>query len=490
METHHYFIIQMATKQFILSASGLQNIPVENDNVFRFLFENKEIQLNRIHADFISPIASHLHRTDSTSNSYQFGNIFNKIPTIPTCDPNTIQYNKFDDVFDEKMLQIIKSISTGQRADINSIQFHKLRLISIIFGNSNMYDEVKETMKQNNFNNDDVDQYLQYLLYFHYFSKCYSPKISDKNIIHYIASHFYSIDKNKLAVLPKSTLLEIISDENLKIEDENSLFDFINLIFSNSKNINQELDGKDIDIVYFYEKIKFASLNEKKLSEFRQKFDFTKMTNELWHNYSKCNDRDVYSTKNLNEDHFKRYVYGNYQLFPFNEDKEKSLKGIINHLNNKCSGNSFEKSIIDIKLSSYGFGEIKNLVNFNEDSHYFFSKDIPNSWVQYDFKNIKVRPTHYTIRSSKEENKVDHPRNWVIQGSDTGLDGDWIDLDLRKDIECIEEPKSLHTFFIQTPLKQDEYYRFLRILQNGINAYNRHYLDFSCIEFFGSIISK
>ena len=56
--------------------------------------------------------------------------------------------------------------------------------------------------------------------------------------------------------------------------------------------------------------------------------------------------------------------------------------------------------------------------NTSSDDCCYHSQDIPNSWLCYDFKEIKVKPTNYSIRSNCWNKKGwYHPLNWVIESS-------------------------------------------------------------------------
>lgn len=473
---------------FILSASGISNIPVKNENSFRFIFGSHEITLNRINADFISPIVSSLHNTDSNANSFQFGDLFQKIPQIQNFNPISPTYTRYEDIIDTETIENIKSISNGKSVDLNGDHCHKIRLISIIFGNQSMYDEIKQYMKQHDIFVSDIDKNMEYLLYFHYCSKNFGTLIMDSEIIEFISGQFYSIDKQKLLALPRSILFEIISNQHLKIENENLLFEFINSIYAIKNYYNE-----DILISHFYEKVRFSSLNEKKTQEFAQKFDFKLMTNELWKNYSSSNNRSVYFSKPLKEEHFNRYIYGNYQLFPYDENTGKGFEGIIFHLTKKFGENIHDKNIVCATASSLSYGTPKNLLILNDSTSYFYTQDQPNSWVQYDFVDSKVRPTHYSIMSTSQYGKIeDNPQTWVILGSDTGNDDDWTELDSRENISCLDDINQSHTFSIQNPSKKDEHFRYLRLKQTGDSSgpSNKNLLQLSALEFYGSIITK
>jgi hypothetical protein len=65
---------------------------------------------------------------------------------------------------------------------------------------------------------------------------------------------------------------------------------------------------------------------------------------------------------------------------------------------------------------------VRNTVNFTSDS-FFRSKNDPGQWVCWDFQELRVRPTHYTIKSA-------WLRFWVVESS---LDGEaWTEIDRKK----------------------------------------------------------
>lgn len=79
------------------------------------------------------------------------------------------------------------------------------------------------------------DQYMHLLM--HYYQSSQSMQYYNyNNIIDYIAANFHRIEKSKLLPLPKSILFLIISNNKLKLYNENSFFDFIQQIFKTDEN--------------------------------------------------------------------------------------------------------------------------------------------------------------------------------------------------------------------------------------------------------------
>jgi hypothetical protein len=57
----------------------------------------------------------------------------------------------------------------------------------------------------------------------------------------------------------------------------------------------------------------------------------------------------------------------------------------------------------------------------------FSSKDKVNQWVQWDFHDHRVNPTHYSIHTHNSPCTGPFLKSWVIEGSTDG--SDWRELD-------------------------------------------------------------
>lgn len=118
--------------------------------------------------------------------------------------------------------------------------------------------------------------------------------------------------------------------------------------------------------------------------------------------------------------------------------------------------------------------------------------DDKNAWLQIDFKNKKVHPTHYSIRSRHEgKPKGDNNLvNWNIEGSNSGNESDWKVLDQRLNVTCLDELCAQNTFDISVHLDPNESFRFLRIRQTGMDSEGLYWMTFSAIEYFGFLYTQ
>lgn len=171
--------------------------------------------------------------------------------------------------------------------------------------------------------------------------------------------------------------------------------------------------------------IEIRNLSEQKFISFLEMINPNLISSDLWNNI--CS-RFVSKGGRSKQDKSQRYKIENISS---NENYTNFVKGIISQLSEKCNGNVIEKNIVRVTVSSqfnnnnYNY---KNIVELKNNDLYFSSNDKPDSWVQFDFKNIKIKPNGYSITSAPFESGFYHPTKWVIEGSDNGKT-DWETLD-------------------------------------------------------------
>lgn len=472
-----------------LSSDGLKNIvpaACRANSDFLFIFGEKEIKMNTIFAEFISPTVSRLHRTDPTIESICFDeNIISK---------RSIKVNT-DQILTEDIISLLLQVATGHSIELNEEQGYKMRIISILLDNQELFLKINEIYP----NESNIDFCIQDLLFYQQQSQSQSLSNFDySNIINTIASQFYSINENKLLQLPKSILYRIITNDNLKLKNEDSLFSFIQKIFLKySEEEEEDYDDSEekISMVSFYEAVEFLELSESKFEEFVRNFDSNEMSKKLWHKLFPC----FYI--NFNKSEKKKMVLNQQRYlaesrhFDYDGNTDHSFQGIIHKLTEEAGGNVNDKGVVKVSSSPTNGNEVisKHAVDFEDNEHYFQSKNEPNSWLMYDFQDSKVKPTHYSIRTRPDGGKGDnHPKNWVIEGSNTEDDDDWVILDSRNDITILDDSNASHTFEIQTQLESNESFRYLRLRQTGPNTQtgNYYFLTLSALEYFGILYNN
>jgi hypothetical protein len=157
------------------------------------------------------------------------------------------------------------------------------------------------------------------------------------------------------------------------------------------------------------------------------------------------------------------------------------LNGIIAYLTERCGGNVHNRDVVSITASSNGGPRYleTNVADLTSDND-FESQDSPNSWICYDFKTMRIRPTHYSIRSYARGRY--HLKHWVVEGLASG--DTWIELDRRENDKELNATNVTRTFSVSRP---DEI-RMIRLRQIGPNHFGSHKIKLSSIKIFGSLI--
>jgi hypothetical protein len=161
--------------------------------------------------------------------------------------------------------------------------------------------------------------------------------------------------------------------------------------------------------------------------------------------------------------------------FPLKE--AKSLDGIISYLTRKHGGNVRDRGIVTITskpvYSDQRSDDVRNAANLTSEL-FFRSKDEPGQWIRWDFRELRVRPTHYTINSF-------WLKSWVVEGS---LDGEaWTEIDRTTDNEDFKawEPASF-------AVANSAECRFIRLTQTDKRHCRDDTLTIRAFEFFGTLL--
>jgi hypothetical protein len=160
------------------------------------------------------------------------------------------------------------------------------------------------------------------------------------------------------------------------------------------------------------------------------------------------------------------------------------LRGIISHLSERCGGNVHDHGLVTITANrpcdpSHA---AKNVADLTTDS-YFNSISEPNQWICYDFNRMKVKPTHYSIRSYYGGGVNYHNlKTWTVEGSNDGTA--WIRLDERTNNSELNSANAVATLAISQP----QPVRMIRLQQTGSDHNGHNHLIFCSFEVFGTLL--
>ena len=101
----------------------------------------------------------------------------------------------------------------------------------------------------------------------------------------------------------------------------------------------------------------------------------------------------------------------------------KPLRGVIAYLTRECGGNVHDRGIVNVTASSASdYYHPKNAVDLGTNSIYYSNNEM-GTWICYDFKERRVIPKSYSVRSCGSGPGGYHLKSWVIEVQTTGPRG-------------------------------------------------------------------
>lgn len=174
----------------IISSSGLKNIALsrfKDEDDFILIFGDQEIRMKSFFAEFISPVISRLHQSDPTIQQINFSDLFS--------EQKDYFAKSAKDIMTPDIISLLQQISSGYSISINNDQAFKMRFLSIILGNEELFSKLNEFFPPD-LTEENVNTYLKYIECCYNFSQ-FSPDFDFSSIINYISNNFYSIDENQ-----------------------------------------------------------------------------------------------------------------------------------------------------------------------------------------------------------------------------------------------------------------------------------------------------
>jgi hypothetical protein len=159
------------------------------------------------------------------------------------------------------------------------------------------------------------------------------------------------------------------------------------------------------------------------------------------------------------------------------------LKGIIHHLTLECGGNVHDRGVVAItadRPANDSPGCAAKSIADLEANSWFHSAHAENMWVCYDFKNMKVILTDYSIRS-RCDSASNNLKSWVIEVSNTGAD--WTEADRRENRDDLCAQNVVRSFSVSKPSTG----RYIRLRQIGPSNNGGFYTLISGFEVFGAL---
>lgn len=419
-------------------------------NDFSFIVNGEEIKTNRVISDLISPKISQIHFSDPTIDSYTFDTVnkgdFSHILNLATFE--TLQYPTDELPFLTEVLKLL--------------------------GNDMI--DILDVNEEDELTTNNVIQQL--LLHQNPEFNCFNSieretDFASENFKELCESH-----QEELENLDLMTLSNILTNPKLVIKDEDQLLHFVNFLYS-----------KDNRKLTLYESVIFANTSSEAMKEFVDLIDMNDITNSMWIELSRRLKEDVVGgpkqreKSDSSESDLYGQRYGKKQVHgtAFLKEEGQNFQGVINHLQKVSNGKI--DNLMNFTSSSVenDYYCPKNVSLFGSKYNYFHSKDLENSWICLDFKDHKVCPTDYEIRSYSYNANDQHPKSWVIEVSND-LET-WIKIDEENDCSYLNGRSVSHTFKMK--IETLFAFRYLRMRLTGPNWLGKNSLAIDSFEVYG-----
>lgn len=434
---------------YSLSPKNLNRIPFDKySKDFTFNVNGKRFESTRLEADILSPIIRKLHFTDESISEFYID--------ISDQETNLIDY--FEDFLSLCHFENITIDPTRQK--IYSTYFYKL-------GNIDEYIQL-QTNHFKTISKENViilfNSILQLTNNFSDENDHISQKIHE--IISFISNNFEEIDKEEIKRFPIFILEQILNEDTLKINDEDSLFNFV-----------LELYEEDHSYSPLFEYVLFNNISEKSLEAFIDKFNIEDINSKIWDQI--CIRILQSKIPKLNDARYLKPKRPKGKVFDYESGKE--FKGVFHHIQEETNGKI--ENEINVTASSYRGSDIPaNVLMFDKDN-YFYANNAKNTWICFDFKNHRIIPTNYSIKSFGTAGNA-HPKTWIIEGSNDNKN--WVLIDSQENCPYLKESNFYHTFPIQKEKSKE--FKYIRMCQTGQTWRNDDVFLIHSFELFGELI--
>jgi hypothetical protein len=128
--------------------------------------------------------------------------------------------------------------------------------------------------------------------------------------------------------------------------------------------------------------------------------------------------------------------------------------------------------------SKSGGATLMNVADLGSTS-FFQSASAPGQWVCWDFGEMRVRPTDYTVAARLL-------KSWILEGSVDGRA--WAEIDRRKDSADFVDAQNVGV--VSLAVSKPSQCRFIRLTQTEKGHAGDHFLILYGVEFFGTLAAN
>ena len=435
------------SKQIQLKQSSILAVPLHlYEKDFSFIVNGEEFKTNRFVSDLLSPAICKAHSIDPTINTY----------VINTQHPGDFSH--------------ILQLANFEWTNLTDDEIPFLSEVIEILGDGSI--EIDIDIDTSNLTIDNV---LGYLLEHERYDKFYCNHISKE--IEFISPHFFELcekQKEKIGNLSLDTLMRIIQNDQLRLKNEDQLLKFINSLYS-----------KNSDYSILYETVLFSNVTSDTMREFVSLFNVNDISYGTWKELSErlcCEIHKNDENKREKTRYTEEVKNDTGVIFEYTEDK--LYKGIFNYIQTQTGGKiEDEVNFTCSSLSNSSYHPLYVAI-FGNQYETFRAKDEQGGWICFDFKDHRVVPTHYTIRSRNWGKNINHPKSWVIEGS---VDNEvWETVDEENNCSFLNGNSLVHTFAMNHP--KTKKLKCIRMRSIGPDWAGQNELAIESFEIYGRFI--
>ena len=434
----------MQPRELMLTCKGMSSVNWNSsDSDFEFVFgEDRVYSVHSVMAEFLSPKVAHIRKGD------------------PFCNFYTLKDSEMFNAFES----LVFSLRSGEPLRIEQSQLVSILRLSQELENTELFSSLVAMLTPNTMTLEEVFLLLRAGIDL---GTAFSERFGD--LTDYIASHFYEMTEKLLNSLDLETAQLLLSRPSLQVNDEDSIYDFI---------VSRAEEDKSFTSLFEFVQFEYLSIDRmESFAAFVSTNLLENISSGMWRQI--CG-RLIYGTKDSQNNYHNVSDDGTYK----HEFLAKKLDGIIAHLTRVCSGNVHDEQIVDVTASSVWRGHPKDVADL-ERKLMFQSNDRKDSWICYDFKDRRVIPTSYSIRSSSLGCGSSHPKSWVLEVSNDEERENWTEIDRQEDNDELNGESRTANFKI-TPVPSIGF-RFFRLRQIGQNHRGSNCLTIGALEIFGAI---
>ena len=412
------------------------------DTDFEFVGGHEKVcRVHPVLAEFLSPKVARLRRSDISFNCYTFENcaLFNVFETF------------------------VRSLHFGRALHVNQSNFTELLELSEELENAELLSSLVQMINPKHVALEKAIRLLRVGI---------DLGTTFQSLRDFVASRFYNIKRKVLENLDLEITQLLLSSPSLKIEDEDSLYHFI-----------RSRSEKDLRFASLFEFVCFEFLtigSSRDFMSFLNENLLVDVNSNIWRGICR---RFILETQPKTNPRCPS------DKFEFVYDDSNPLEGIIAYLTRECGGNVHEKGIVNVTASSvFGPYDQKNAVDLDTDVFYE-SKNEKDTWICYDFKEQRVIPTSYTVRTNGVAFGGSHLKSWVIEVSNDKHS--WTEIDRRDNNNDLNGSHATRNFKISHVRRKR--FRFFRLRQTGENHYHpgpNYYVTITALEIFGTLLGK